>query len=386
MISQPLKEVVVLSQSKQGFVVPYAVSRLVKIHKTVLNPDANLVILDPLVELEYRKSNTTTVVANADPVAREVNFSRECILIPFSSFRFFVQVIERSHEDLSTVGLSVRSAVLEALYQGNRFFHIYSKSYHTTLGNGGVSDHRRVHAFDICCFLTPFLRKLQYIEHLNLKSEEFDAATDTQWIESYKRKVGQYVYDDIRAVIAAADEAADADDIAATPRGPARTAHAQQFAQQLRHASMELDGFSPGDDASEEEQTRGELQSADVRADLELQAYEQLTLTQEAKVMMMSPSGLQRWWVTTGRENFPNLYVVARSKLATPAGSGVLENDFSMSSNLLTRRRSLIDPSYAEMILFCRFNYEQIPQSNKSLLLREMTQRSTFQCVSGTLR
>ena len=64
-------------------------------------------------------------------------------------------------------------------------------------------------------------------------------------------------------------------------------------------------------------------------------------------------------WQNTGKRDFPVLAVVAMAQLVTPPGSGVLEND--SSANLVSRRRSRLDTSVVEMILFCKLNYKLIP-------------------------
>jgi hypothetical protein len=52
---------------------------------------------------------------------------------------------------------------------------------------------------------------------------------------------------------------------------------------------------------------------------------------------------------------------VALCVLGCPPGSGTLENDFSSFANLLTRHRSSMLTSTAEMILFCKQNSSLIP-------------------------
>ena len=47
--------------------------------------------------------------------------------------------------------------------------------------------------------------------------------------------------------------------------------------------------------------------------------------------------------------------------LSWPPGSGTLENDFSSFANLLTRHRSSMLSTTVEMILFCKQNFESIP-------------------------
>lgn len=97
------------------------------------------------------------------------------------------------------------------------------------------------------------------------------------------------------------------------------------------------------------------------RATTELNLYFTYRPRQEVKAKIMTADGLMTFWLGIGKRLVPYLSEVALCVLGCPPGSGTLENDFSSFANLLTRHRSSMLTSTAEMILFCKQNSSLIP-------------------------
>jgi hypothetical protein len=97
------------------------------------------------------------------------------------------------------------------------------------------------------------------------------------------------------------------------------------------------------------------------RATAELNLYFAYRPKEEVKANIMIAEGLMAFWLDIGKRLFPYLSEVALCVLGCPPGSGTLENDFSSFANLLTRHRSSMLTSTAEMILFCKKNSSLIP-------------------------
>ena len=100
-----------------------------------------------------------------------------------------------------------------------------------------------------------------------------------------------------------------------------------------------------------------------MRARKEFLLYMSRKTSATLEISLVKPDGLIHYWKNQGAKDYPVLAVVALSQLATPPGSGVLENDFSRFANLLTRHRSKLDPATVEMILFCKLNISLIQAS-----------------------
>lgn len=81
----------------------------------------------------------------------------------------------------------------------------------------------------------------------------------------------------------------------------------------------------------------------------------------------LTPHQLCEFWATVGSSVAPVLKHVARSVLGVPASSAVLERDFCIASQSISAGRGVLDPAYAEMLLFLRASYDIIPKSIRSL-------------------
>jgi hypothetical protein len=104
--------------------------------------------------------------------------------------------------------------------------------------------------------------------------------------------------------------------------------------------------------------------SAKIRAEQEVQrylAYSGKRIPLEVRSLLAKAPGLLDFWKGIGNVLFPYVAEAALGHLGCPPGSGVLENDFSGFANFLTRHRSTILTSTAEMVLFCKQNYDLIP-------------------------
>ena len=115
--------------------------------------------------------------------------------------------------------------------------------------------------------------------------------------------------------------------------------------------------------------------SAEEKAQEELDAYQDFMLDPEIKKILTTPTRLLTWWRTTGSVNFPILAQVARAALAVPPSSAVLERDFSVVSNLLTAKRSTLDPYWVEMTMLLHCNQECIPQFIPKLTKEQVKKR-----------
>ena len=90
--------------------------------------------------------------------------------------------------------------------------------------------------------------------------------------------------------------------------------------------------------------------------------YINTKISQLLQESLSNADGLIHYWNHAGLKNYPFLARVALSQLSTPAGSAVLENDFSTFANLVTRHRSNLDPAIIDMIIFCKLNVCSIPK------------------------
>lgn len=66
-------------------------------------------------------------------------------------------------------------------------------------------------------------------------------------------------------------------------------------------------------------------------------------------------------WKKHGYTIARQLVAVVQAVLGVPPASAVLERDFCIADSVKTRKRSSVDPAFVEMIIFCRGNYDVIP-------------------------
>lgn len=67
------------------------------------------------------------------------------------------------------------------------------------------------------------------------------------------------------------------------------------------------------------------------------------------------------WWRRTGRKMFPYLAPVAQQVFGNQAAVTQGRRDLSGCTNLLALNRSRLDTYWAEMVMFLKENFEQIP-------------------------
>jgi hypothetical protein len=101
--------------------------------------------------------------------------------------------------------------------------------------------------------------------------------------------------------------------------------------------------------------------SSRIRAEQELEKYLAYNFSKNIQIQVVSSQGTIDFWMTVGKREFPHFAQVAICLLGCLPGSGVLENDFSALARILTRHRTRILPSTTEMMLFCKQNYDLIP-------------------------
>jgi hypothetical protein len=95
----------------------------------------------------------------------------------------------------------------------------------------------------------------------------------------------------------------------------------------------------------------------------EYERYISFSPDSELKKSLGFHVNLLPWWFNgDGSKMFPLLAVVAVAVLSVPPSSAVLERDFSVVSQALTRDRSSTDPAIIEMIMYLHtLGIEQIP-------------------------
>ena len=122
----------------------------------------------------------------------------------------------------------------------------------------------------------------------------------------------------------------------------------------------------------------GFAKSSEEIAQGELDLYQALVLDGELKQILTTPACLLKWWRTTGTLEFPILAQIAKAELAVPPSSAVLERDFSVVSNLLTAKRSTLDPYWVEMtmLLHCKGEFPSfIPTLSKDEVVKKLPKR-----------
>ena len=107
----------------------------------------------------------------------------------------------------------------------------------------------------------------------------------------------------------------------------------------------------------------------------ELDLYQALVLDGELKQILTTPACLLKWWRTNGTLEFPILAQIAKAALAVPPSSAVLERDFSVVSNLLTAKRSTLDPYWVEMTMLLHCNIGEFPSFIPTLSKDEVVKK-----------
>ncbi|CAN0467400.1 unnamed protein product, partial [Laminaria digitata] len=67
----------------------------------------------------------------------------------------------------------------------------------------------------------------------------------------------------------------------------------------------------------------------------------------------------------------PELQSVAQSVLGAPASAAVLERDFCVAGQVVSRQRGSLDPAFVELLLFLRAGIDYIPREIPKLTDRQ---------------
>lgn len=139
---------------------------------------------------------------------------------------------------------------------------------------------------------------------------------------------------------------------------PVRNNTTKDSSSSLNYRNQLLDFLEPTDDQS------GDMQepAQPVRRTLRDEANEYFD---EARMTGRS-SGVLKWWGKHDQK-FPVLAKLARLVLAIPATSAASESAFSISSCVISARRSNIAPYNASQILFVHDNYDLVQKYLPSL-------------------
>lgn len=131
----PIKNLIVLAQSKKAAMIPILILELMKLRTYTLNVDAPLEILDPI------DTQAAKVAKRAGQVYPVVDHMRP-------------------DEDLTDLGRGLRRRMLEAMSTQGRFFSRYTKK-------GSVKRYDCLSAFDVAALFHPLLSNSKYMEVLN---------------------------------------------------------------------------------------------------------------------------------------------------------------------------------------------------------------------------
>ena len=352
-VLSPIKDIIVLAQSNKGALVPSIVGMLTDLRMDTLNSDMPLVILDPVV-MNLAKNRKVNIV---QPAAADM-----AIIPPPAPGD---EAITRYHEDLTDIGRAARFGMNTALSKSNRFFHLYTRA-------GSCKPDRCLGAFDLITVLHPFMKNLKFMNSINTTAHDYNPDTDDDWLDLHKERIRRYFitlmvevinYNDSNVVDLIAAPPAESDNAPAAAkrlRGvDARDIQAackKRVLAMKRNSYMDVDSDGDGDEVAEVP-----VLTPLERATAEFTHYMTKKTASALQISLTRPEGLIHYWQNTGKRDFPVLAVVAMAQLGTPPGSGVLENDFSTFANLVSRRRSRLDTSIVEMILFCKLNYKLIP-------------------------
>jgi hypothetical protein len=306
---------------------------LAKLRMEVLNPFHPLTILDPThINKEKKIKNLPPTVPPAPPLP---------------------PIPPRDHFDLTDLGQATRLGLADAMSKGNRYFHLNSRlgSCKTDKGLGGT---------DIVTFFHPFLRKLKHIDAINSETPGYDPAVDAAWIVRYKERVKQYILQQMteviihnvsRVVFPPAIHVVDEPQLNVAkrqrvpePQGDILALNKKRTLTMQQASYMDID-----DEDVDAAPPQVILLSPLERASVEYDLYMNIKISPAMQGNLTTPSGLIKYWMTSGAKQFPVMAVVALAQLGTPPGSGVLENDFSSFANLVTRHRALLDPAMIEM-------------------------------------
>ena len=334
-VLMPVRDIIVKSQANCGGLVPYMVTSLTQLRTETLNSEVPLEILDP-------------VVMNA---AKKVNDSLHG---PILEVNADLRVL-RNHSDLTAIGKATRDGMNYALSSNKRFFDRYTKG-------GCCKSNSHLGALDVIPVFHPYMKKLKFMDLINKSDPDYVAGLDDEWLVNHKLRIKNYIIYVMVIVInhenlnkVERQEIRDNDIDNSVPKRQKINPFTNRKVVEAMRKSGAMEVDSDEDEEVIVEATPLELATS------EYNLYMNTKTSQSLQESLSTSDGLIHYWNHAGLKSYPFLAKVALSQLATPAGSAVLENDFSTFANLVTRHRSNLDPAIVEMILFCKLNASLIP-------------------------
>ena len=244
-----------------------------------------------------------------------------------------------AHENLHPTAQETRKFLLEAI--DKRFFQRY----------GDLA--KRSGMLDLCCFLYPPLRALQYIRFLlpvdcvNANVLEATIRTNTEKeIRRLAMKVAAKVVPiaaegaPLRGAVAAASTGSSAGSRAASARS------SMEFFSLLAGTPAEVPLAEPVP----------AVVTADTMVDEEMRLYKE----RHVSIASLPVEDSLRFW-RENKSSFPILSKVARAVFGFAISAAGIERDFSVGGNCLTRKRGKLDEAIVEMMLFLKVNKKDIP-------------------------
>ena len=242
-----------------------------------------------------------------------------------------------AHENLHETAQETRKLLLEAI--DKRFFQRY----------GDLA--KRSGMLDLCCFLYPPLRALQYIRFLlpvDCPNANVLEATIRTKTEQEIRRLAMKVAAKIVPIVAEG----------APLRVPVAAAGSSSGSRAASHrSSMEFFSLLVG---TPEEIPVAVLVPAVVTA--ETMVDEEIRLYKERHVSIASlpVEDSLRFW-RENKSSFPILSKVACAVFGFAISAACIERDFSVGGNCLSRKRGKLDEAIVEMMLYLNISKKDIP-------------------------
>ena len=336
-VLMPVREIIVKSQANSGGLVPYIVTSLTQLRTETLNSEFPLEIMDPVVINAAKKAN--------DALHRPILEVNEDVRVM------------RNHTDLTEIGKATKDGMNHALSSNKRFFDRYTKG-------GSAKPNSSLGALDIIPVFHPYMKKLKFMDLINKSDPNYVNVLDDEWLINHKLRIKNYIIDVMVKVIDHENlNKGERKEVLEKEKEAENSIPKRQkinpFSNRKVVEAMKKSGAMEVD-SDEDEEIRVEPTPIEL-ATSEYNLYINTKTSQSLQESLSTPDGLLHFWNHAGLKSYPVLAKVALAQLATPAGSAVLENDFSTFANLVTRHRANLDPAIVEMILFCKLNASLIP-------------------------
>ena len=244
-----------------------------------------------------------------------------------------------AHENLHPSAQETRILLLEAI--DKRFFQRY----------GDLA--KRSGMLDLCCFLYPPLRALQYIRFLlpvdcpNAHLLEHTIRTNT---EKEIRRLAMKVA--AKVVPIAAEGAPLRGSVAAGSTGSSSGSRAASHRSSMEFLSL-LVGTPAEVPVAEHVPA---VVTADTMVDEEIRLYKE----RHVSIASLPVEDSLRFW-RENKSSFPILAKVARAVFGFAISAAGIERDFSVGGNCLSRKRGKLDEAIVEMMLYLNVNKKDIP-------------------------